>query len=115
MSISFETLALAKKSAKDYTDSQVFPAGKSKSAEILLSVDWDGQAPNFSQPISIDLANENTKIDLACENDVYAALAADGVEMLYITNINGVLTAHAVGNKPSTELRVQATIVEVIV
>ena len=116
MSISFETLALAQKSAKDYIDAQVISGGgKSKSMEIILSTNWQGQSPNFSQVITIAQTNEKTKVDLVCNDDTYAALAADGVEMLYVTNNNGVLTAHAIGNKPTTELKVQATILEVIV
>lgn len=81
---------------------------------LQLSATWDGAGP-YTQTITLSgyTPTANTKIDLQPDMNIIQQLINDEVGGLYIENNNGVLTAYAIGNKPSTALSIQITVSEV--
>ena len=79
---------------------------------LLPTNNWSGEN-TFTQSIAISGTTANSKIDLQPDNIVIEQLINDGTSALYINNDNGTLTAYAVGAKPTVDLTLQATIVEV--
>ena len=84
-----------------------------KKATVTLSTDWTGDASPYTQSVTISGTTANSKVDLQPDAAVIAQMVEDGTVALYITNNNGTMTAYAVGEKPTIELTIQATITEV--
>lgn len=84
-------------------------------ATVMLSTDWTGDASPYTQSVTISGTTANSKVDLQPDATAIAHMAEDGTVALYIANDNGALTAYAVGEKPTVELTIQATITEVSV
>lgn len=118
MSISLETLALAKKYTKKYVDEHGGGEGGDGTSgtygSITLSTSWSGGNP-YTQTVAADgyTTTAHTKVDLLADNDIVGKMAADGINQIYVENDNGVLTAYAVGGKPTTAMVVQAVFSEV--
>ena len=93
----------------------VFTDTKSTKGSISLSTTWSGNGP-YTQTVTISgyTITENSKVDLQPDASQIAQLIADGVQALYISNNNGVLTAYAVGAEISTAMTVQCIVTEVI-
>lgn len=81
---------------------------------LQLSTTWDGTGP-YTQTVTLSgyTPTANTKIDLQPDINTIQQLINDEVGGLYIENNNGVLTAYAIGNKPSVSLSLQITVSEV--
>lgn len=88
-------------------------ADTTKKTTVILSTDWVGGASPYTQAVTISGTTANSKVDLQPDATVIAQMAEDGTVALYIANDNGTLTANAVGEKPTAELTIQATITEV--
>lgn len=73
---------------------------------------WAGSNP-FTQPVMIDGITSESMVDIQPDASVIMQLALDGVQGLYIENVDGVLTAYAVGGYPRADITVQATVLEV--
>ena len=84
-----------------------------KKTTVTLSTDWTGDASPYTQSVTISGTTANSKVDLQPDATAIAQMAEDGTAALYIANDNGVLTANAVGDKPTVALTIQATITEV--
>ena len=65
--------------------------------------------------VTISRTTANSTVDLQPDATTINQMAEDGTEALYIANDNGTLTAYAVGEKPTVELTIQATVTEVSV
>lgn len=79
---------------------------------ITLTVSWNGNGP-YTQTVTIPNITSQTKIDLQPSASVLEQLMEDGVTALLIENNGGVLTAYALGAKPSQALTIQYTRTEV--
>ena len=90
-------------------------ADTTKKATITLSTNWTGDVSPYTQSVTISGITANSKVDLQPDATSISQMAEDGTVALYIANGNGVLTANAVGEKPTVELTIQATITEVSV
>lgn len=113
MSISVETLALAKK----YTDEHGGGGGTKVSVKTLtLSADWTGSESPYTQSVTISgyTVTNKTKVDLTADETAIAVMQASGTERIYIGQDNGSLTAYAVGGKPNASMTVNAILQEVI-
>lgn len=88
---------------------------KQRIVSITLTTDWIGDTSPYTQSVTIEGATVNSKVDLQPDASVISQMVDDGVVALYIANSNGTLTAYAVGEKPTVELIVQATVTEVSV
>ena len=86
-----------------------------KKTTVTLSTNWTGDASPYTQTVTIDGTTANSKVDLQPDAIAIAQMAEDGTVALYIANVDGVLTANAVGEKPTVALTIQATITEVSV
>lgn len=88
-------------------------AYKPKYKELTLSTSWSGNESPYSQSVTVAGATANTKVDIQPSTTVLAQMIEDGTTALFIENNNGILTAFAIGKKPSTQLTVQVTLTEV--
>ena len=88
-------------------------ADTTKKTTVTLSASWTGSASPYTQTVTISGTTVNSKVDLQPDATVIAKMADDGTVALYIANDNGILTANAVGEKPTVALTIQATITEV--
>ena len=86
---------------------------KIKYVSVTFSTNWTGDASPYTQNVTISGTTVNSKIDLQPDATAIAQMAEDGTVALYIANNNGNLIAYAVGEKPTVELTIQATITEV--
>lgn len=80
---------------------------------VTFSTDWTGDVSPYSQIVTVSGTTANSKVDLQPEAIVIQQMVDDGTIALYIINDNGVLTAYAVGEKPTVEMTIQVTITEV--
>ena len=88
-------------------------ADTTKKTTVTLSTNWTGDASPYTQTVTISGTTTNSKVDLQPDATAITQMADDGTVALYIANDNGTLTAYAVGEKPTVELTIQATITEV--
>lgn len=88
-------------------------ADTTKKTTVTLSTNWTGNTSPYTQTVTISGTTVNSKVDLQPDATVIAKMADNGVVALYIANNNGTLTAYAVGEKPTVQLTIQATVSEV--
>lgn len=88
-------------------------ADTTKKTTVTISTNWTGDASPYTQTVTISGTTANSKVDLQPDATAISQMVDDGTMALYIANDNGTLTANAVGEKPTVELTIQATITEV--
>lgn len=76
---------------------------------VSLGTSWTGTGP-YTQIVTIDGVDSDSKIDLQPDADVINKLMESGTTALYIVNDNGVATAVALGAAPTAALTIQCTI-----
>lgn len=76
---------------------------------VSLGTSWTGAGP-YTQVVTIDGVDSNSKIDLQPDADVINKLMESGTTALYIVNDSGVATAVALGAAPNAALEIQCTI-----
>ena len=76
---------------------------------VSLGTSWTGNGP-YTQVVTIDGIESDSKIDLQPDADVINKLMESGTTALYIVNDSGVATAVALGAAPTAALTVQCTI-----
>ena len=82
-------------------------------ATITLSTDWIGDASPYTQVVIISGITANSKVDLQPDATAIQQMIDDGTVAMYVVNDNGILTTYAIGEKPTIELTIQASITEV--
>ena len=88
---------------------------KPKLATITISASkWGGSTSPYSQVVSVNGVNANSKLDLQPTPNIIASLQ-DSETSLMLTNNNGVVTAWAIGNKPTENYTVDVLITEVTI
>lgn len=117
MSISLETLAAAKQFTEAYVEQHGGGSGQavpSYLGTIALGLNWSGGGP-YTQAAAANgyIVTENTKVDLIQSTELFRQMSADRVDQIYISNENGVLTAYALGGRPTKALTIQALFTEV--
>jgi hypothetical protein len=112
MSFSPETYALCKKYTKEFCEQYVLPG---QAGAVEMSASWEGNGP-YTQVVTIEdyEVTEKTRIDLLISAAVYEQMMQDSVEVIYICNEDGVLTAVAEGGCPSAAMTVPAIYQEVV-
>lgn len=76
---------------------------------VSLGTSWTGAGP-YTQVVTIDGIDSDSKIDLQPDADVINKLMESGTTALYIVNDSGVATAVALGAAPTAALEIQCTI-----
>lgn len=76
---------------------------------VSLGTSWTGAGP-YTQVVTIDGIESDSKIDLQPDADVINKLMESGTTALYIVNDSGVATAVALGAAPNVALEIQCTI-----
>lgn len=80
----------------------------------LLASAWDGADGLYSQEVSIPEATPNSKVDLLPSVGQLAIFHQK--DLAFVTeNDGGVVTVYAIGDKPTADYVIQATITEVVV
>ena len=78
----------------------------------LLASAWEGEDDPYSQVVSIEGVTENTKVDLQPSADQLAIF--HDKDLAFVTeNDGGIVTVYAIGDKPTQDYTIQATLKEV--
>lgn len=84
-----------------------------KSTTVTISATkWTGTANPWSQVVTVNGATENSKLDLCPTAMQIVALQDAGVSLM-LQNDSGVVTAWAIGNKPTTDYTINVLLTEV--
>ena len=88
--------------------------GDGQAVSISLSGGWTGNDP-YTQAVTITgyTVTANTRADIMADDAVIEQMVNDGVDTIYIENDNGVLTAYAIGGKPSSAYNLTVILTEV--
>lgn len=88
--------------------------GAVKLTEVTLpAANWKGAVSPFSQTVAVEGISTGSRIDLLPSAAQLALLCAGGTALL-AGNEAGVVTVYALGTKPTADMTVAATILEVI-
>lgn len=78
----------------------------------LLSTAWEGEGSLFHQVVEIEGVTENSQVDLTPNVQQLAVFYEK--DLAFVTeNENGIVTVYAIGQKPTNDYTIQATITEV--
>ena len=88
--------------------------GEAKLTKItLLAANWKGGESPYSQVVSVNGVSVNSKIDL--QPSVEQLEVFHNKVLAFTTeNDGGVVTVYAIGDKPTSDYTIQATIMEVV-
>jgi hypothetical protein len=74
---------------------------------------WVGDASPYSQVVTIDGVNDNSKVELFPNIEQLISMSEYGISLIAI-NENSVVTVYAFNNKPISDLNMQVTVSDVI-
>ena len=80
----------------------------------MSAANWSGSSNPWSQVVSCNGVNVNSKLDLQPTPSQIVELQ-DAEISLMATNTNGVVTVYAIGNKPTSDYTMDVLITEVTV
>lgn len=79
---------------------------------VLLSSAWVGEHSPYSQVVSIPTVTENTQVDLTPSVEQLSIFYEK--DLTFVTeNEDGIVTVYAIGQKPTNDYTIQATLKEV--
>ena len=85
-----------------------------KVTDIVMPADgWSGGSGMWSQIVEVEAASSFSKIDLQPSTEQLFALQKLEAAMT-VENADGVITVYVTGNKPKTDLTIQAAVTEVV-
>lgn len=108
------TLSEKKSLSASLPGSRVFIPGTTMwlTEVTLLASAWEGEKSPYSQVVSIDGITEYSKVDL--QPSVEQLTIFHQKDLAFVTeNEDGVVTVFAIGDKPSNDYTMQATVSEV--
>lgn len=79
---------------------------------VLRAAGWLGSTSPYSQVVTLANVTSKTKVDLQPTLNQLDTLYSQSVGF-YTVNEDGVVTVYAVGNKPTSDFTIQATMTEV--
>lgn len=103
---------LAYLQAGDEIVTQVLTQTRPRVVVITLEADkWIENTDDYSQVVSIDDITSHSRLDL--QPDATMLNEFKNLGLIFVTeNVNGVISVHSVGNKPTSTYTIQATIIE---
>lgn len=97
----------------DYNHLGNLPTGVRRIVDIELPASgWEGDTNPYSQVVTISGVTENSQVDLTPSVE-QLVIFHDKDLALVAENEDGVVTVYAIGDKPSADYTIQATITEV--
>lgn len=81
---------------------------------LILANAWTGNNNPYSQSVTINGVGANSKLDLQPTPDQIVSLQDSEISLM-LTNDNGVITAWAIGNKPTKDYVMDVLITEVTI
>lgn len=101
-------------SGEDVTESikEILGIGGGIDTLSLSASNWTGTESPYSQVVALEGVTENSRVDLQPTAEQLNSLATNRT-ILNTANDNGTVTVYAVGNKPTEDYTMQATITEV--
>lgn len=88
-------------------------AGSSKITEIAMTAArWKGAESPYSMIVTVEGVSQRSKVDLWPTKEQWDILETIGTGLCAV-NEDGVITVYAIGNKPTDDMTIQATITEV--
>lgn len=103
---------LAYLQAGDEIVTQVLAKALPRVVTITLDIDkWIANSDYYSQTVALDSITQHSRLDLQPDVVMLAELKTLGVSFV-TENINGTISVHSVGNKPTETYTMQATVVE---
>lgn len=84
-----------------------------KGSVTLTVAGWVADGDDWKQPVTIAGGAAGKQVDLEADKTAIKQMLDDGTNAIYIANNNGTFTAYAVGEKPTADLIVQATVYDV--
>lgn len=76
----------------------------------LSAAGWVGDSSPYTQPVAISAVTADSKVDVQPTDAAIETMVNSGTYSLRIDNVDGVCTAHAVGDKPEEDMTVQVTV-----
>lgn len=87
--------------------------GRAGLVEVNLpAAEWLGENTPFRQTVVLRGVTATSKIDLQASGEILLQLRQMGCA-LYAVNEDGIVTVHAIGQRPMLDLTLQATVTEV--
>lgn len=78
----------------------------------LIAANWEGDASPYSQVVTVEGATNRSQVDLTPSAEQLAAFHSK--DLTFVTeNDNGEITVYAIGQKPTNNYTIQATVTEV--
>jgi hypothetical protein len=99
--------------ARKVIDPQYMPDLIKLTTVTMLADAWEGDSMPYSQTITCNGATANSKVDLQ-PTAVQIVELQNNETTLMLQNDNGVVTAWAIGNKPTQNYTMQALMTEVV-
>ena len=87
-------------------------AARMVSVKLVASA-WAGSKPTYSQVVTVDGVTKNSKVDLQPTPEQLAELYNAETSALTTKNVDGVVTVYAIGEKPYSDMTMQAIVTEV--
>lgn len=84
-----------------------------KGSVTLTVAGWVADGDDWKQPVTIAGGAAGKQVDLEADKTAIKQMLKDGTNAIYIANNNGTFTAYAVGEKPTADLNIQATVYDV--
>ena len=98
--------------SKDETDALLSVIRPKSTTVTISAANWTGSTNPWSQVVTVSGATENSKIDL-CPTALQIVALQDAGVSLMLQNDSGVVTAWAIGNKPTTDYTINVLLTEV--
>lgn len=80
----------------------------------LPAANWTESDVGYTQTVTIEGGNDNTLVSLQPSAGQMYLMMEDGVAAIMVNNLNGAFVASVVGEAPTTDMTIQATLTEVV-
>lgn len=79
----------------------------------IQSSSWNEDSDLFKAPLSIEGLTAKTKVDINTTAEIVKTMMENGIYAIYIENDNGTASAVAVGDKPTKNITLSVSLMEV--